>query len=160
MSNYQANYLSTSYSLSSILTGFCHWSVLMFLSCSWNYYYYYCMFRVNKSWSFVSSIINSLWVYTAAVSFISCSYVETGLFPWHVPCYWWCGPAVCRADPATDGSSLEAKLRLKRARLTEDLNEKLALRPGPLELVQKNIIPLDPDVTMTGISREMLLCAV
>ncbi|XP_026207995.1 myocardin isoform X3 [Anabas testudineus] len=51
--------------------------------------------------------------------------------------------------PATDGSSLEAKLRLKRARLTEDLNEKLALRPGPLELVQKNIIPLDPDVTMT-----------
>ncbi|XP_050922190.1 myocardin isoform X4 [Lates calcarifer] len=45
--------------------------------------------------------------------------------------------------PASDGSSLEAQLRLKRARLAEDLNEKLALRPGPLELVQKNIIPLD-----------------
>ncbi|XP_044194736.1 myocardin isoform X7 [Thunnus albacares] len=49
----------------------------------------------------------------------------------------------------SDGSSLEAQMRLKRARLAEDLNEKLALRPGPLELVQKNIIPLDSAVTMT-----------
>uniref|UniRef100_A0A668AX57 Myocardin n=1 Tax=Myripristis murdjan TaxID=586833 RepID=A0A668AX57_9TELE len=50
-----------------------------------------------------------------------------------------------------------AQMRLKRARLADDLNEKLALRPGPLELVQKNIIPLDSAVraaTMTGISRE------
>ncbi|XP_033467945.1 myocardin isoform X2 [Epinephelus lanceolatus] len=51
--------------------------------------------------------------------------------------------------PASDGSSLEAQMRLKRARLAEDLNEKLALRPGPLELVQKNIIPLDSAITMT-----------
>uniref|UniRef100_A0A3Q3J2F3 Myocardin n=1 Tax=Monopterus albus TaxID=43700 RepID=A0A3Q3J2F3_MONAL len=51
--------------------------------------------------------------------------------------------------PASDGSSLEAQLRLKRARLTKDLNEKLALRPGPLELVQKNIIPLDSAITVT-----------
>lgn len=51
-------------------------------------------------------------------------------------------------------------MRLKRARLAEDLNEKLALRPGPLELVQKNIIPLDSAVTMTGISREMPSCSV
>ncbi|XP_027145147.1 myocardin isoform X2 [Larimichthys crocea] len=51
--------------------------------------------------------------------------------------------------PASDGSSLEAQMRLKRAQLAEDLNEKLALRPGPLELVQKNIIPLDSAVTMT-----------
>ncbi|XP_067345446.1 myocardin isoform X4 [Channa argus] len=49
--------------------------------------------------------------------------------------------------PASDGSSLEAQLRLKRARLAEDLNQKLAFRPGPLELVQKNIIPLDSGVT-------------
>lgn len=49
-------------------------------------------------------------------------------------------------------------MRLKRARLAQDLNEKLALRPGPLELVQKNIIPLDSAVTMTGISKEMLPC--
>uniref|UniRef100_A0A673AEI4 Myocardin n=1 Tax=Sphaeramia orbicularis TaxID=375764 RepID=A0A673AEI4_9TELE len=46
---------------------------------------------------------------------------------------------------------MRAQMRLKRARLAEDLNEKLALRPGPLELVQKNIIPLDSAVTMTGI---------
>lgn len=51
-------------------------------------------------------------------------------------------------------------MRVKRARLAEDLNEKLALRPGPLELVQKNIIPLDSAATMTGISREMLLWSV
>ncbi|XP_075889823.1 myocardin isoform X4 [Nelusetta ayraudi] len=51
--------------------------------------------------------------------------------------------------PASDGSSLEAQMRLKRARLAEDLNEKLALRPGPLELVQKNIIPLDSAIAMS-----------
>lgn len=66
---------------------------------------------------------------------------------------WRCGAAVCCADPASDpGSSPEAQLRLKRARLAEDLNEKLALRPGPLELVQKNIIPLDSAVAMSGTS--------
>ncbi|KAM9425372.1 myocardin [Pholidichthys leucotaenia] len=50
---------------------------------------------------------------------------------------------------ASDGSSLEAQMRLKRAQLAAELNEKLALRPGPLELVQKNIIPLDSAITMT-----------
>ncbi|XP_041671290.1 myocardin isoform X4 [Cheilinus undulatus] len=50
---------------------------------------------------------------------------------------------------ASDGSSLDDQMRLKRARLAEDLNEKLALRPGPLELVQKKIIPLDSTLTMT-----------
>ncbi|KAM6963671.1 myocardin isoform 6-T6 [Tautogolabrus adspersus] len=50
---------------------------------------------------------------------------------------------------ASDGSSLDDQMRLKRARLAEDLNEKLALRPGPLELVQKNIIPLDSALAMT-----------
>uniref|UniRef100_A0A672F235 Phosphatase and actin regulator n=1 Tax=Salarias fasciatus TaxID=181472 RepID=A0A672F235_SALFA len=58
------------------------------------------------------------------------------------------------------GSSLEAQMRLKRARLAEDLNEKLALRPGPLELVQKNIIPLDSAVSMTGIGGETPRCGV
>ncbi|KAM3860066.1 myocardin [Diretmus argenteus] len=47
-----------------------------------------------------------------------------------------------RSHPASD-VSLEVQTRLNRARLAEDLNEKLALRPGPLELLQKNIIPLD-----------------
>ncbi|XP_071318255.1 myocardin isoform X6 [Trachinotus anak] len=51
--------------------------------------------------------------------------------------------------PASDGPSLEAQLRLKRARLAQDLSEKLALRPGPLELVQKKIIPLDSADTET-----------
>ncbi|XP_035467509.2 myocardin isoform X2 [Scophthalmus maximus] len=51
--------------------------------------------------------------------------------------------------PASAGSSVEAQLRLKRARLAEELNEKLALRPGPLELVHKNIIPLDSGDTVT-----------
>ncbi|XP_039597425.1 myocardin-related transcription factor A [Polypterus senegalus] len=34
------------------------------------------------------------------------------------------------------------ELRQKKARLAEDLSEKILKRPGPLELVQKNILPL------------------
>lgn len=34
-------------------------------------------------------------------------------------------------------------MRLKRARLADNLNEKIAQRPGPMELVEKNIIPVD-----------------
>lgn len=40
--------------------------------------------------------------------------------------------------------SLQAtQMRLKRARLADDLNEKIAQRPGPMELVEKNILPVD-----------------
>lgn len=40
--------------------------------------------------------------------------------------------------------SLQAtQMRLKRARLADNLNEKIAQRPGPMELVEKNIIPVD-----------------
>lgn len=39
-----------------------------------------------------------------------------------------------------------AQMKLKRARLADDLNEKIALRPGPLELVEKNILPMDSSV--------------
>ncbi|ELW64450.1 MKL/myocardin-like protein 1 [Tupaia chinensis] len=40
--------------------------------------------------------------------------------------------------------SLQAKqLKLKRARLAYDLNEKIAQRPGPMELVEKNILPVE-----------------
>lgn len=43
--------------------------------------------------------------------------------------------------------SLQAtQLRLKRARLADDLNEKIAQRPGPMELVEKNILPVDSSV--------------
>lgn len=47
-------------------------------------------------------------------------------------------------------------MKLKRARLADDLNEKIALRPGPLELVEKNIIPVDSAVkeAIKGRSRE------
>lgn len=37
--------------------------------------------------------------------------------------------------------SLQAKqLQLKRARLADDLNDKISHRPGPIELVHKNIL--------------------
>ncbi|XP_069087249.1 myocardin-related transcription factor A isoform X1 [Pleurodeles waltl] len=43
--------------------------------------------------------------------------------------------------------SLQAKqLQLKRARLADDLNEKIAQRPGPMELVEKNILPVETSV--------------
>ncbi|KAM8927731.1 myocardin-like [Pelodytes ibericus] len=38
------------------------------------------------------------------------------------------------------------ELKEKKARLAEDLNEKILHRPGPLELVKKNILPLAPGV--------------
>ncbi|KAE8593510.1 hypothetical protein XENTR_v10019168 [Xenopus tropicalis] len=37
------------------------------------------------------------------------------------------------------------ELKEKKARLAEDLNEKILHRPGPLELVKKNILPLATD---------------
>jgi hypothetical protein len=43
--------------------------------------------------------------------------------------------------------SLQAtQMKLKRARLADDLNEKLAQRPGPMELVEKNILPVEPSI--------------
>ncbi|KAK9395634.1 MEF2-activating motif and SAP domain-containing transcriptional regulator [Crotalus adamanteus] len=38
------------------------------------------------------------------------------------------------------------ELQEKKARLAEDLSEKILHRPGPLELVKKNILPLDPGI--------------
>uniref|UniRef100_A0A8D0GLE0 Myocardin n=1 Tax=Sphenodon punctatus TaxID=8508 RepID=A0A8D0GLE0_SPHPU len=49
-------------------------------------------------------------------------------------------------DSAAEGSVQATQMKLKRARLADDLNEKIALRPGPLELVEKNIIPVDSAV--------------
>jgi len=37
-------------------------------------------------------------------------------------------------------------MKLKRARLADDLNEKIAQRPGPMELVEKKILPVDSAV--------------
>ncbi|XP_075696934.1 myocardin-like [Rhinoderma darwinii] len=41
-----------------------------------------------------------------------------------------------------DGVVESDELKEKKARLAEDLNEKILHRPGPLELVKKNILPL------------------
>ncbi|XP_075759555.1 myocardin isoform X3 [Pelodiscus sinensis] len=49
-------------------------------------------------------------------------------------------------ESAAEGSIQATQMKLKRARLADDLNEKIALRPGPLELVEKNIIPVDSAV--------------
>lgn len=49
-------------------------------------------------------------------------------------------------DSATEGSIQATQMKLKRARLADNLNEKIALRPGPLELVEKNIISVDSAV--------------
>ena len=48
-------------------------------------------------------------------------------------------PSETSAEP-----SLQAKqLQLKRARLADDLNDKISHRPGPIELVHKNILSVD-----------------
>lgn len=45
--------------------------------------------------------------------------------------------------------SLQAtQMKLKRARLADDLNEKIAQRPGPMELVEKNILPVEAIIGM------------
>lgn len=50
------------------------------------------------------------------------------------------------AGSTAERSIPTAQMKLKRARLADDLNEKIALRPGPLELVEKNILPVDSTV--------------
>lgn len=45
-------------------------------------------------------------------------------------------------------------MKLKRARLADDLNEKIAQRPGPMELVEKNILPVDSSVKEAIIGKQ------
>lgn len=59
--------------------------------------------------------------------------------------------SVYRADTASEGPAQDSQTKLKRARLADNLNEKIALRPGPLELVEKNIIPVDSTVKEAAI---------
>uniref|UniRef100_A0A4W5NGK1 Phosphatase and actin regulator n=1 Tax=Hucho hucho TaxID=62062 RepID=A0A4W5NGK1_9TELE len=55
--------------------------------------------------------------------------------------------------------SLQAtQMMLKRARLADDLNEKLAQRPGPMELVVKNILPVEPSLVKDGVTDENTGC--
>ncbi|NWW70517.1 MYCD protein, partial [Climacteris rufus] len=63
-------------------------------------------------------------------------------------------------DSPAEGSIQSTQMKLKRARLADDLNEKIALRPGPLELVEKNIIPVDSAVkeAIKGSDSERVCC--
>ncbi|XP_044303635.1 MEF2-activating motif and SAP domain-containing transcriptional regulator [Varanus komodoensis] len=54
------------------------------------------------------------------------------------------GPAKSQPPEVSPGDPSE--LQDKKARLAEDLSEKILHRPGPLELVKKNILPLDPGI--------------
>jgi hypothetical protein len=45
-------------------------------------------------------------------------------------------------------------MKLKRARLADDLNEKIAQRPGPMELVEKNILPVESSLKEAIIGEE------
>jgi len=49
-------------------------------------------------------------------------------------------------DTNVDRSLQERTRQLKRSRLHDNLNEHLACRPGPLDLVSKNILQVEPHV--------------
>ena len=49
-------------------------------------------------------------------------------------------------DSRVDPSLQDRQRQLKKARLQDSLNEHLLHRPGPLDLVQGNILPADPDL--------------
>ena len=53
---------------------------------------------------------------------------------------------VCVSETGAEPSLQATQMRLKRARLADDLNEKISQRPGPMELVVKNILPVDSSV--------------
>ncbi|XP_073458783.1 myocardin-like isoform X2 [Aquarana catesbeiana] len=55
-----------------------------------------------------------------------------------------------------DGLVESDELKEKKARLAEDLNEKILHRPGPLELVKKNILPL-PTNMKDGIKEQITI---
>lgn len=52
-------------------------------------------------------------------------------------------PPLLGAETSAEPSLQAKQLKLKRARLADDLNEKIAQRPGPMELVEKNILPVE-----------------
>lgn len=52
---------------------------------------------------------------------------------------------LCIVDTTVDPSLQERQRQLKRARLQDSLSERLINRPGPLELVERNILPIDPE---------------
>lgn len=60
----------------------------------------------------------------------------------------------CLLPETSAESSLQAKqLQLKRARLADDLNDKISHRPGPMELIHKNILPVHSSIKQAIISK-------
>lgn len=51
-----------------------------------------------------------------------------------------CYLAVTCTETSAEPSLQAKQLQLKRARLADDLNDKISHRPGPIELVHKNIL--------------------
>jgi len=49
-------------------------------------------------------------------------------------------------NPLVDSCVQERQRQLKRCRLQENLSNHLVHRPGPLDLVQANILKLDPEL--------------
>ncbi|XP_029618226.1 myocardin-related transcription factor A isoform X3 [Salmo trutta] len=66
----------------------------------------------------------------------------------HVPDGCWLANPLCAVCSETSAEpSLQAKqLQLKRARLADDLNDKISHRPGPMELIHKNILPVHSSI--------------
>ncbi|TRZ00478.1 hypothetical protein DNTS_020523, partial [Danionella cerebrum] len=64
-------------------------------------------------------------------------------------------PAVFHEQIRSLERARATQLRLKRARLADDLNEKIAQRPGPMELVEKNILPVDSSLKEAIIDGQM-----
>ena len=50
------------------------------------------------------------------------------------------------SDTNVDPSLQDRQKLLKKAKLQDNLNDRLAKRPGPLELVEGNILQTDPEL--------------
>lgn len=63
-------------------------------------------------------------------------------------------PLLSHVETSAEPSLQAKQLKLKRARLADDLNEKIAQRPGPMELVEKNILPVESSLKEALIGEE------
>lgn len=57
-----------------------------------------------------------------------------------------CGVLCLHSDSSIDPSLQSKQRQLKKAKLTDELNEKIANRPGPLELVEQHILEVDEPI--------------
>lgn len=60
------------------------------------------------------------------------------------------------SDTKIDPSLHERQRLLKRARLVDDLNDKLIHRPGPLDLMKGNILKTDDEKLMEAIQGSLM----